>query len=90
MKIKNIQVTFPCKEGVVVSTGNGNEKYAIHCGVILAVKKQGNLYLNKDYVMRFTLTNLKVIRGIDETLKRKGEKFVSDWYHIKIVEFVKG
>lgn len=89
MKIKNVRVTYPCKEGAVVFIGNDCE-YALHYNVTLAVKKKGTLYLNKGYVNRFTQTDLKTIRGIDGTFKKKGEKFLSELYEIKVVDFVKG
>lgn len=89
LDIKNIRVTYPCKNGAVVFIGNDCE-YAIHYNVTLAMKRAGKLYLNKDYVNRFSQSDLKTIRGIDDTFKKKGEKFLSELYEIKVVDFVKG
>lgn len=88
LDIKDIRVTYPCKEGAVVFIGNG--EYAIHYNVTLAIKRAGTLYLNANYVNRFSQSDLKTIRGIDDTFKKRGEKFLSDLYEIEIVEFIKG
>lgn len=87
MGIRDIKIENVCKEGNIVSVGN--HRYAIHYNITLAmVEGDGDtLYINKEYVERFSNSDLKTIRGIDETFKKKGSNFISGNFTIKVVEF---
>lgn len=88
-KVNVIDIDFEsvCKDGIIVFIDGG--VYAIHYNTTLAIKRANEnvLYLNANRANCFSQTDLKVIRAIDDSFKKKGEKFVSERYEIKIVEF---
>lgn len=78
-----------CKEGYILVAHRG--RYAIHYDVLLAYKDTSNdfLFLNKKIIEGngFSKTDLKTIRALDSSFRKKGDKFYSDEYKIKVIEF---
>lgn len=89
VKVRDIGIESVCSGGNGVIVFIDNAKYAIHYNATLAIKKHDSnvLYLNADFANRFSQSDLKTIRAIDDSFKKKGDKFVSEQYEVQIVEF---
>ena len=87
INIRDVSIENVCKNGYIVWIDR--IKYAIHYNVTLAVKMNNKIFLNKKYLVDYspTKTDLKTIRGLDDTFKKKGDKYISERYEIIICEF---
>lgn len=89
VKVRDIGIELVCSGGNGVIVFIDNARYAIHYNVTLAIKRANEnvLYLNANRANCLSHTDLKTIRAIDDTFKKKGDKFVSGQYEVQIVEF---
>ena len=87
INIRDVSIENVCKNGYIVWIDR--IKYAIHYNVTLAVKMNNKIFLNKKYLVDYspTKTDLKTIRGLDDTFRKKDDKYISERYEIIICDF---
>ena len=88
--IKAPRIQSVCKEGFILHCGS--RIYAIRYGVTLAtIQPSSNVLLVNDRYRaqdQLTASDLKVIRALDKTFKKKGDELVSEFNHICFADFV--